>query len=141
MACLVAPLGDQAAAALAEWTVRIVANLASGNVWHLFIEQGRQRAQDAALGLPAQTQQDEVLPRENRIHDLRNDGVFKSHDAGKKCLMRLSDERAGSSAFILDAASFKTSFREQCAGAQFPQCLGKRLSCRIEWLLRPDPTV
>ena len=31
--------------------------------------------------------------------------------------------------FIFYAAGVKASFRKLCASAQFPQCLGKRVSC------------
>ena len=57
----VAALGDQVAAALAERLVGIVANLAAGDVGHLLVEQRGERAQDAALGLAAQAEQNEVL--------------------------------------------------------------------------------
>ena len=40
------------------------------------IEQIRQAAQDAALGLSAQPQQNEIVARQQRIDDLRNDRVF-----------------------------------------------------------------
>jgi hypothetical protein len=33
-------------------------------------QQRRQRAQNPALGLPAQTEQDEVVPRQHRVHEL-----------------------------------------------------------------------
>ena len=42
-------------------------NLAPGDVRHLGIEKGRQRAQDAALGLATQPQQDEVVTREHGV--------------------------------------------------------------------------
>ena len=44
----------EVAAALADRLVRVVANLATGDIRHLLVEQGGERAQDAALGLPAQ---------------------------------------------------------------------------------------
>ena len=95
---VVAEVRDQVAATLADRAVRIVANLAAGDVWQLLIEQGRQRAQDAALRLPAQAEQDEVLPRENRIDDLRNDGVFDSPRCREKESPASSGERSGSCA-------------------------------------------
>ena len=85
----VAALRDQVAAALAERPIGIVANLAAGDVGHLLVEQGGERAQDAALRLSAKAEQDEVLPRENGVHDLRNHRVFKADDAGKERLARL----------------------------------------------------
>ena len=65
-------------------TIGIVANLAAGDVGQLLVEQRGERAQDAALGLAAQAEQDEVLLRQDGVHDLRNDGVFVADDAGKE---------------------------------------------------------
>ena len=50
-------------------------NFAARNKGYLRIEQGGQRPQNAALGLSAQPEQNEVMPRKNRVHDLRNDGI------------------------------------------------------------------
>ena len=86
MAYVVAALGDEVAAAPAERAVGIVANLAAGDVGHVFIEQGGERAQDAALRLSAKAEQDEVLPRKNGVHDLRNHRVFIADDAGEERL-------------------------------------------------------
>ena len=54
----------------------------------LFIEQIGQLANDAALRLAAQTEQDNVMSRENRIDELRNDGFLVADDAGKKFFAR-----------------------------------------------------
>ena len=74
---------NQFAAAPADRRVRIVVNLAAGDVGHLRIEQRGQGAQDAALGLAAQSQQNEIVARKNRIDDLRHDRVVISDDAGE----------------------------------------------------------
>jgi hypothetical protein len=34
-----------------------------------------------AFALPAQTEQDEIVPGEDRVHDLRNDGAFVADDS------------------------------------------------------------
>ena len=63
--------GNQLAAAAADRSVGIVVNLAARDVRHLRIEQRRQRAQNAALRLSAQAEQNEVVAREDGVHDLR----------------------------------------------------------------------
>ena len=80
---IVAQFRDLLPAAAANRRVRIVMDFAAGDVGRLRIEQCGQRAQDAALGLAAQSQQDEIMPRKNRVNDLRHDGVVVSDDAGK----------------------------------------------------------
>ena len=56
----------------------------SGNHRHPLVEQRRQRAQDARLGLAAQAEQDEVVPRQHGIHQLRDDRVVVADDAGEQ---------------------------------------------------------
>ena len=101
-----AALGDQVAAALAERIVGVVANFAAGNVGHLLVEQGCERAQDAALGLAAQAEQDEVLPGKNGVDDLRDDRVFIADDAGEEGLVRLKARDQVGAHLIFDVAGF-----------------------------------
>src|SRR5262249_855308 len=61
----------------------IVVNLAPREVGHLGIEQRRQRAQDAAFGLAAQPQQDEIVARKDSVHQLRHHCVVIADDAGE----------------------------------------------------------
>jgi hypothetical protein len=49
----------------------------------LRIQQRGQCAQDAAFRLSAQTEQNEIVPRENRVHNLRDDCVVVANDARK----------------------------------------------------------
>ena len=56
-------------------------DLAARNVGHLRVEQRSQSAQDAALRLPAQSQQNEVVARKNRVDDLRHHGIVIADDA------------------------------------------------------------
>ena len=90
----VAPLGDQVPATAANGRVRIVVNLATGDVRRLRIKQSCQRAQDAALGLPAQAQQDEVVPRQHSVDDLGHDRVVIAHNSGEdgRPLAQFGDE-------------------------------------------------
>ena len=62
----VAFAGDARPARGAERRQRVVVDLAAGHDRNLFVEQIDQAAQDAALGLAAQAEQDEVVPRQDR---------------------------------------------------------------------------
>ena len=79
----VSAFGNQFLAAAANRRIRIVVDFASGDVRHMRIEQRRQRTKDAALGLPTKSKQDEVMPRQNCIDDLRDDSVVIAYDAGE----------------------------------------------------------
>jgi len=50
----------------------------------LFVQEIGETAQDSALGLAAQPQQDQVLLCQQRIDHLRDDSIFVTDDAGKK---------------------------------------------------------
>src|SRR6266849_1210425 len=78
-----AMLRNQVAAAAADGTVRIVVNLAAGDIRHIGIEQRRQHANQTRFGLAAQSQENEVVPRENRVDDLRHYGIVITDDAWK----------------------------------------------------------
>ena len=56
-------------------------DLAALDVGQRRVEQRGQRPQDAALRLPAQAQQDEVVPRQDGIHELRHHGVVVTNNA------------------------------------------------------------
>ena len=81
MGVCVAELRNPVPAAAADGRVRIVVNLAAGNVGHLRIEQRGQSSQDAALGLTAQSQQNKIMTRKNGIDDLRHHGIVVADDA------------------------------------------------------------
>ncbi|MYI75515.1 MAG: hypothetical protein F4057_09435 [Acidobacteria bacterium] len=70
----------------AERRVRIAVDLAPGHHGQLVVEQVGQRAQDARLRLSAQSQDDQVVPREDRVADLRDDRLVVADDAGKQRL-------------------------------------------------------
>ena len=53
---------DQVTASAAERPVGIVANLTARDIGHLLVQDGGERAQDAALCLSAKAEEDEVLP-------------------------------------------------------------------------------
>ena len=116
----VAEARDFFAAAAADGRVGIVANLAAGQIRHVRIEQRRQGAQDAAFGLAAQAEQNEIVPRENGIDDLRNNGVVVADDAGENAgvvvVTQTGDEVVAE--FVFHAAGAQALFGKGAA-AQF----------------------
>ena len=82
----VAFLAGAGAAGGAERCVRIVVDLAAGHHRQLVVEQVGQRAQDTCLRLPAQSEDDQVVPREDGVPDLRDDRIVVADDAGKQRL-------------------------------------------------------
>ena len=75
--------------------------------------------------------------REDGVDDLRNDRVFVADDAGEERFVRLQAGDEVRAHLVFHAAGLQTCFRKLIAGAQFPQGLGKRVSCGIE--LAPVP--
>ena len=145
----VAALGDQVARVLRDGPVGIVANLRSGNIGRNGIEQFGQCAQDAALGLAAQAEQDEVLAREDGVDDLRHDGVVKADDAGedrvanfsRSLVLQAADEIGAQ--LVLDAAA-DMGLREFLAGAQFGQASWEVAAAGVRdedigWDMREEP--
>src|SRR5882672_1795540 len=65
---------------------RIVVYFRTGDHWKALVKQRSKLANDAALGLAAQSKQDQVVPRQNRIDQLRDDRFIIAHDAGKQLL-------------------------------------------------------
>lgn len=61
-------------------------NLAAAHVGRLRVEQGGQSAEYAALGLAAQSQQYEIVARQDGVDQLRNHGIVIADDAGKNGL-------------------------------------------------------
>jgi hypothetical protein len=66
---------------LRDRTERGVVDLAPGDDRHGVVEQRRERPQDARFRLPAQAEQDEVVPREQCVHDLRHHGLVVAEHA------------------------------------------------------------
>ncbi len=81
---VVAPLGEQLAAELRNGVERVVVHLAPRQDGDLLVEQQHEVPQDAALGLPAEPEQDEVVPRQDGGHELGDDGVLVAHDPRKQ---------------------------------------------------------
>ena len=117
--------GNQLLAAAADGGIGIVVNLAAGNVWQLRIKQRGQGAQDAALGLSPQAEQDEVVAREDGVDDLRDDRIVVTDDAGKdRSVGVLTQARHQVLAhLVLDAARAEPGLGKR-TGAQLAQCAG-----------------
>ena len=61
-------------------------NFASGDVGNFQVQEIDQAAQDAALGLTSQTEEDEIVARQDRVGDLRQNGFFVTVNAREKRL-------------------------------------------------------
>ena len=77
---------DPRAAPGADRVERVVVDLAPRHHRDPLVEQRDERAQQPRLGLAAQTEQDEVVLRQQRVHQLRDDGVVVADDAGEQRL-------------------------------------------------------
>ena len=64
----------------------MVVDLRAGDDRHGVVEQVDELAQHPRLGLAAQAQEEHVVPREDRVLDLGDDGLFVAQDVGKKRL-------------------------------------------------------
>src|SRR6185369_2775721 len=71
-----------------DWSKRIVVDFRTGNDRDLFVEQIREQANNPAFCLPAKAKQDDVVPRQNRVYELRNYAVVITDNAGEKLLAR-----------------------------------------------------
>jgi hypothetical protein len=69
-------------------------NLAAGDDGNALVEQIRQPAKNSRFRLSAQTQQDEIVPRQDRVDQLGDDGFVEADDAGEKFFasLQLPDE-------------------------------------------------
>ena len=101
---VVAGLADPRAARRAERGERVVVDLAPGHDWNGVVEQADERAQDPALRLTTQAEQDEVVARQNRVDDLRDDRVVEADDSRKERRPRLEPRDQVASDLVLDAA-------------------------------------
>src|SRR3989449_4951700 len=81
---LVTLLGQALATARADRSERIVVDLAAGQHRDLLVEQAHQQPRDARLGLAALAEKNDVLPGQDRVLDLRHDGVVVADDPGQE---------------------------------------------------------
>ena len=80
-------------------------DLAARHDGNRLVEQLGERPQDAALGLPAQAEQDEIVPRQDRVDDLRHDRVVEADDAREERRPRAEPLDQVVANLVLDAAA------------------------------------
>ena len=119
---VVAVVSNFFTAAAADRSVGIVVDFATCQIGHVRIEKRRKRAQDAAFGLAAQTEQDEIVARENGVDDLRYDGIFVADDAGENQGIGIFAQACAEvvAQFVFHAPVFQTLFGKGTV-AQFAQ--------------------
>ena len=79
--------------------------------WHhrnLLVQEVGETAKDAALRLSAQTEQNEVVPGEDGVDELRNDGLVVSDDSGEERLAGLQLLNKIVADFLLDRPRAQT---------------------------------
>ena len=101
---VVAVGGDFFAAGAADGFQWVVVNFAAGDDGYLRIEQVDESAEDAALGLAAQAEQDKIMAREQGVDDLRDDRVFVSMDTGEERIALLDGAQQIAAELVLDGA-------------------------------------
>jgi hypothetical protein len=80
----IAGLGHLGAARAADRLERVVVDLARRHHGNHVVEQRHQRAQEARLGLATKTEQDEMVPGQQRVDELGQHRVVVADDAGKE---------------------------------------------------------
>ena len=75
---------DEILASAANGRVRAVVDFATRNVRHHRVEQRGQQTDQARLGLPAQAQQNEIMPRKNGVHNLGHNTIVVTDNAGEQ---------------------------------------------------------
>src|SRR5437588_11409448 len=80
---------DRLPSVSADRMKRIVVDIRTGNDGNLLVEKICELANDAALRLAAQSQQNQIVAGENGINKLRHDGFVITNNAGEKFLAPL----------------------------------------------------
>ncbi len=78
--CVVAAVGDEMTGVGGRGRIRIVVDLAAGDDRHPLVEQIDELTDDARLRLAAFAEEDHVVTREQRVRELRENGVLVSDD-------------------------------------------------------------
>ena len=85
---VVAALGDEHARVVRDRVVRVVVDLAAGDDRHPLVEQIGERTDHAGLRLAALAEEDDVVAREQRVLELRDDRVLEPEHAGHRRFAR-----------------------------------------------------
>ncbi len=99
---LVAVLGDEVEASTADGPVRVVVDLAARDHRDLLIEEGDERAHDAALRLASLTEQDHIVAGDHRVRELRKHRLVITDDAGEKRLATAQSRQQVAAHLLLD---------------------------------------
>ena len=83
---------------------RALVEVAAGDHGRVLVQEAGQRAQDARLGLAAQAEQDEVVPRQDRVDDPGQHGLVVADDAWKQRLVRVQAGEQVGAQLLLDRA-------------------------------------
>jgi hypothetical protein len=111
-------------ALFANWPQRMIANFAPRYVRHAGVKQTCKHSRQTRLGLTPQTQKDEIVSRQDRIHDLWDHCVIKSHQTREQRFtpVQFADE-IGSKLFF--EGSIGLQLIEKAAGAKRAQRPGQ----------------
>jgi hypothetical protein len=120
---LVAMLLFQAPALLANRVRRIVIDLASLNRWHEFVEQQRQRSDDAGLSLTALAEKHHVVAGEDAVLDFRQYGFIVTDNARHDALLGAQAPEEIVTHLDSDRLYFVAGVLEFAERAQFEQVL------------------
>ena len=120
--CGVTTLLQAERAGMADRLEGIVIDLAAREEGDLFVEQADERPQNATLGLAAQTEQNEIMPGEDSIADLRHHAVVVTDDPRENGIIAVLVQTRNQvvAQLIFDSAGAKDIFRKG-ASAQFAE--------------------
>ena len=117
--------GNQFLATLADGRVRVVVNLTARDIGQLGVEQARQGAQDAAFRLSAQPEQNEVMPRQDSVHNLGHHGVVVADDPRKNgAVTKIAQPSHQVLAQLIFHSPGAKPFFRKCTTAQLAESLG-----------------
>ena len=98
---VVAALGDEHARVVRDRVVRVVVDLAARDDRHPLVEQRGERPDHAGLRLAALAEEDHVVAGEQRVLELRDDGVLVADDAvDERLALRRSRDRVRPHLFL-----------------------------------------
>ena len=117
-------LFDHQAASLTNRRVRIVVDLAAFDRRRSLVEQPYKLTQDPALSLSPKSKQDEVVTRQQRIDNLRNNRIVVTNDAWKYNFTPIEPGSQVLAQFVFDRSMTSARFAE-VARLQLGKCAWK----------------
>ena len=116
---LVAVLRDEVDAAPADGSVRVVVDLAARDDRHALVEQRDQRAHHPALRLPALAEHDHVVPRDDRVGELRQHRLLVADDARQERLAGAQPRQEVAAHLVLHRLALMSGGAELGDGSRF----------------------